>query len=69
MGKKSNNKIIGIILLVAGIGIAFWGYQMSGSFGGQLSKAFSGSPTDKVMMMYIGGAICAAVGLFMTSKK
>ena len=70
MGKKSNNnKIIGIVLLVVGIGIAFWGYQMSGSLSGQLTKAFSGAPTDKVMMMYIGGAVCVALGLFMTAKK
>lgn len=69
MSKKSNNSIIGIILLIVGVGIAFWGYQMSGSLHGQLTRAFSGAPSNKVMMMYIGGAVCAAVGLFMTTRS
>ena len=64
-----NKKIIGIVLAVAGIGLAFWGYRLSGGFGSQVSQAFSGSPSDKVMMFYIGGAVSLAVGLFMLFKK
>ena len=66
--KKSNNQIIGIALLVVGVGLIIWGYQSSGSFESKLSDAFSGSPSDKVMQMYIGGAVSAAVGLFMMKK-
>jgi len=69
MAKNSNLKIIGIILLVIGVGLAVWGYQLSGSVGSQLTKAFSGSHTDKVMMMYIGGAASAVAGLFILLKK
>lgn len=63
------NKIVGIILVVVGAGLAFWGYRMSGSVGSQLSQAFSGSPGDKVMAFYIGGAVCLVVGLFLAIKK
>ena len=65
----ATNKIVGIVLVVLGLGLAFWGYRMSGSVGSQLSQAFSGSPSDKVMLFYIGGAVCLAVGLFLAIKK
>ncbi len=63
-----NNKLIGIVLLAVGVGLVIWGYQLSGSVGSQLTKAISGSPTDKVMMMYIGGAAAALAGLFFLKK-
>jgi hypothetical protein len=71
MAKKSNStmKLVGIVLLVVGIGLAFWGYQMSGALGSQLTKAFSGSMPDAVMYRYIGGAACFFAGLFLTLKK
>lgn len=64
-----NKKIIGIVLLVIGVALLVWGYNISQSVSGQVSQAFSGSPGDKAMFMYIGGAICAAVGLFSLIKK
>jgi hypothetical protein len=67
--KKKQLKIVGLVLLVIGVGLAIWGYQLSGSMGSQLTKALSGSPTDRVMMMYIGGAAAVAAGLFLLSKK
>jgi hypothetical protein len=54
---------------VIGIGLAIWAYQMSGSFGSQLKEAFSGTPTDKVMLMYIGGAVSGVIGLSLLIKK
>ena len=66
---KSTMKLISIALIVTGIGLAFWGYQMSGSLGSQLNSAFNGSPTDKVMMLYIGGAVSFVIGLYLLAKK
>ena len=68
MAKKSNNKIIGIVLMIVGVGLAIWGYQMSGSIGSQLNQAFSGSPTDKVLIAYVAGAVSIVVGLIMFRK-
>jgi hypothetical protein len=62
-------KLIGIIFLVVGVGLAIWGYQESEGLQSQLSSAFTGSHTDNVMMMYIGAAVCVAVGLFLVAKK
>jgi hypothetical protein len=64
-----STKIIGLCLLLAGIAIAFWGYQMSGSVGSQLGSALSGSPADAVMYRYVGGGILAAIGAFLVFKK
>ena len=54
--------------MVVGIGLAAWGYQISGGFGSQVTQVFTGSPTDKVMMLYIGGAASFFIGLFLYSK-
>jgi len=62
-------KILGIILVVVGAGLAFWGYRMSGEVGAQISQAVSGSPTDRIMMFYVGGAASLVVGLFLLFKK
>ena len=62
-------KLIGIILLIAGAGLAIWAFQKSEGFQSQLSNAFTGSHSDNVMMLYIGSAICIAIGVFLTVKK
>ena len=71
MAKKaaSQKTIISIVLVVLGVGLAFWGYQMSGSVSSQLTRTFTGSFTNKVMMLYIGGAVSVAVGAFLYFKK
>ena len=59
------NRIIGIVLIIVGLGIAYTGYGMSQSMGNQLGSALSGSPTDSVMIRYVAGAVSAAVGVFL----
>ena len=66
---KSSTKNISIVLMVIGVGLAFWGFNLSGGFGSQVTQVFTGSPTDKVMMFYIGGAASFAVGLFLFIKN
>ncbi len=64
-------KGIGIICLVVGVLLIVWGHNMAQSVGGQLQNAFTGSPGDKPMMLYIGGGVLCAIGLFqiLTGKK
>jgi len=62
-------KIIGIALVVLGVGLAIWGYQLSGSVGSQVTQAVTGADTDKVMTYYIGGAISFFVGMFLFRKN
>ena len=69
MGTVSTVKIIGIVLVVLGIGLAIWGYQLSGSVGSKITQAVTGSDTDKVMTFYITGAVSIVVGIYLFIKK
>ena len=69
MGSGTTMKIIGIALLVIGVGLGLWGYQLSGSVGSQISQAVTGSDTDKVMTLYIAAAVSLVVGIFIFVKK
>ena len=62
-------QIIGIVLLVLGAGLAYWGYSEGNSLAGKFTKTFSGSASDKTMMLYISSAISFAIGLFLLIKK
>lgn len=65
---KSNNKLIGLILLIVGVVLILWGVQMYGSFGSGISRAFTGSPTDKTIVTFILGAFSLVAGLFLYKK-
>ncbi len=67
MAKSTNVtlRITGLALLVIGIGLAFWGYQLSESVGSQLTEMVTGAESDKIMTLYIGGAVSFVVGLFL----
>lgn len=69
MGAGAIMKILGIVLLVLGVGLAIWGYQLSGSVESQVTQAVTGSDTDKVMTLYIMGAVSFFVGIFLFIKK
>jgi hypothetical protein len=69
MGSGTTMKIIGIALVVIGVGLGLWGYQLSGSVGSQISQAVTGSDTDKVMTLYIAAAVSLVVGIFIFIKK
>ena len=62
-------KIASIVLMIVGFGLAVWGYQLSGSFGSQLSQGLTGSYSEKEMALFIGGAASFAVGVFIFFKK
>ena len=66
---QSSKQMLSMVLMVVGAGLAVWGYMAADSVGSQLSSAISGSPTDRVMILYIGGAASFAAGLFLFLKK
>lgn len=65
LNSANSLKIVGIILLVTGAGLAIWGLQLSGSVGSQITQAVTGSDTDKVMTFYITGAVSFVVGTYL----
>lgn len=62
-------KVIGIVLIIIGTGLVFWGYQQSGSIESGITKALTGSNTNEVLAFYIFGALEIIVGLFLYLKK
>ncbi len=61
--------LIGIIFLIVGAGLLFWGYQESGGLDSKIESALTGSYSDNVMMRFIGGSVCLAIGAFFTFRK
>jgi hypothetical protein len=62
------NKMISIGLLVGGVILIIFGVQAMNSFSSDVSKFFTGSPTDKAVWMLIGGVVAAAMGLMGTLR-
>jgi hypothetical protein len=57
------NKIVSIAMLICGISLIVFGVNNMNSFSSDLSRFFTGSPTDKAVWMLIGGILCAVIGL------
>jgi len=64
-----SNKVIALALIVVGIGLAFWGHQLSGSVNAQITRALTGSYSDKVMALFISGAVSFVIGAYLLIKK
>jgi uncharacterized membrane protein YidH (DUF202 family) len=62
------NKAVSIALLAGGIVLIVIGVNATKSFSSDVSRFFTGSPTDKAVWMLIGGIVAAAMGLFGTMR-
>ncbi|NVK73099.1 hypothetical protein C0J08_09335 [Marinomonas sp. CT5] len=58
-----NNKIIGIILVIAGAALALWGYNIYDAASSQVTRAISGDTPIEAWIGMVGGAVCVIVGL------
>jgi uncharacterized membrane-anchored protein len=63
------NRIISLALLVGGIVLIITGVNATNSFNSDISRFFTGSPTDKAVWTLIGGLIAAVVGLAMLWRR
>ena len=59
-----NNRQIGVVLIIIGIALVIWGYNIYDSAGSQVSRALSGDAPLEAWATMIGGAVCAAFGFF-----
>ena len=66
MGSK---KLIGIVLVVAGLIMLYFGWQSSQSLGDQVVETFTGRFTEGTMWFLIVGAVATVAGLFLTVMK
>ncbi|WP_115717274.1 DUF3185 family protein [Gallaecimonas mangrovi] len=58
-----NKRIIGLVLLVVGVGLAWWGYQESQTLSKTVESQLTGQMDTRTMSFYIAGAVCAVLGL------
>ena len=57
------NKIVFLGLLAGGIVLSIFGIQAMDSISSDVSRFFTGSPTDKAVWMLIGGIVAVVIGL------
>ncbi|MBC8095497.1 MAG: DUF3185 family protein [Akkermansiaceae bacterium] len=62
------NKPLSLALLIGGIILLIFGITAADSFSSDVSKFFTGSPTDKAVWMMVGGVVLAVAGLFGTMR-
>jgi len=57
------NKAVMLAILVGGIVLVTYGVAASKSFSSDVSRFFTGSPTDKTMWLLVGGIVAIIIGL------
>lgn len=65
----STNKLLGIVLLIAGAVLIYFGMNAANSPMEEVSEAVTGRYTDQTMWYIIGGAVAAVLGLVLVVKK
>ena len=61
------NKLLGIVLLVAGIALAVYGYNQQNSIGSQVGE-FLGHENKNAVMYIAAGAVGAVIGIVLLLK-
>jgi len=57
------NRLVWLAFLAAGVILVIYGVSASKSLGSDVSRFFTGSPTDKTIWMLIGGVLLSIIGL------
>lgn len=57
------NKAVSLAILAAGILVAVFGIDAVNSTGSDISRFFTGAPTDRSMWMLVGGVVASVIGL------
>lgn len=63
------NRALGIALIVGGGLLLYFGFKADDSFSSEVSKFFSGNPTDKTIWFFVAGTISAIAGLILTVRQ
>ncbi|BES69158.1 hypothetical protein RE428_01760 [Marinobacter nanhaiticus D15-8W] len=61
----TTTRLIGLVALVIGVLLLYFGWQSTQSVGEQLSESLTGRFSDETMWYLIGGAAAAIGGAFM----
>ena len=59
------NNVVGLVLFAAGIVLLVFGFNESHSFSSDVSRFFTGNPTDRSIWLLLGGAVAIIAGLIL----
>ncbi len=62
------NNIVGLALFAIGIVLLIFGFNESQSFSSDVSRFFTGNPTDRSIWMVVGGAAAVIIGLVLAIR-
>lgn len=65
----ATNKLVGIVLVVLGLVLLYFGWQASQSMADQVTESFTGRFTEGTMWYIIGGAVSLAAGAFLALRR
>jgi uncharacterized membrane protein len=65
----SQNKMLGIVLLVIGVIALYFGFNATNAPMEEMTEAFTGQYSDQTMLYLIGGAVAGIAGLVMLFRK
>ena len=63
------NKLVSIALLVSGVTLMVLGFNATNAFSSDVSRFFTGSPTNNAVWMLMGGIFAATVGMLWTWRS
>jgi uncharacterized membrane protein YidH (DUF202 family) len=63
------NRALGIGLVVVGVLLVAYGVRATDSFASDVSRFFTGSPTDKSVWLMLGGIACVVVGVVFAARS
>jgi len=60
--------IVGLAIFAAGIVLLIFGFNESHSFGSDVSRFFTGNPTDRSIWFISGGALAVIAGMVLALR-
>jgi len=61
--------MMGLLIVTMGVILLLYGLDASDSFFSNVSRLFSGAPTDKSIWLMVGGVLAVLVGLGVASTR
>jgi multisubunit Na+/H+ antiporter MnhB subunit len=62
------NNLVGLTLFAIGIVLLILGFNASQSFSSDVSRLFTGNPTDRSIWLLLGGTVAVAAGLLLSIR-
>ena len=62
------NNIVGLAIFALGVVLLIFGFNESHSVSSDVSRVFTGNPTDRSIWFIVGGAVAAILGLVLAVR-